>query len=115
MQTIKKILKELSGGNEAFPGGKLGFLINTAAQTLTNPVSAERVAILNEFELQKLLGEASFVVENGYEATVRGGCQMLGGLIEANGGLEHKMNQGKFVTEVSDSSPSLINPPPKSS
>lgn len=110
VETIKKILKEWSGEDESFPGGKLDILINIAAQTLTNPVSVERVAILNEVELQKLLGKASFVVENGYEATIRGGYQMLGGLIEANGGLEYKMNQGKFVTEVSDSSHSHQTP-----
>ena len=60
-------------------------MINNAAQTLTDPIAAETKAIQNEIRLQRLLGNTSSVVANGYEATIRGGSQMLGGLIEAQG------------------------------
>jgi len=78
-------LQEWDGDNSGRSDGKLDILINKAAQTLTDPIAAETKAIQNEMRIQRLLGDTSSVVANGYEATIRGGSQMLGGLIEAQG------------------------------
>ena len=86
-------MKGWSSGKEAFPNGKLDILINNAAPTLTDPIEAEKEAILSEAKLRMLLGSASPVIENGYEATVGGGSQMLGGLIEASELAERETEQ----------------------
>lgn len=83
--SINEILQEWDGDNSGRCDGKLDILINNAAQTLTDPIAAETKAIQNEIRLQRLLGNTSSIVANGYEATIRGGSQLLGGLIEAQG------------------------------
>lgn len=82
--TIKKILYEWQAEDET--AGRLFLLINNAAQTLTDPVSAEKKAIANEYQLRQLNIEGTrAVISNGYEATLRGGSLMPGGLLEAAG------------------------------
>ncbi|OHF01606.1 hypothetical protein CORC01_03096 [Colletotrichum orchidophilum] len=75
VQSIRRILHE--------EGWVLDFLINNAAQTLTDPVEKEQHAIERE---KSLLGDTSddgqkVVVRQGYSARVRGGAGgLLGGM-----------------------------------
>ena len=83
VETIKTILQEWCGKNVESSIASLDILINNAAQTLTDPISAEILAILNEVKLQQRLGNTSCVVDNGYEVTIRGGSRTIGGLLQA--------------------------------
>ena len=92
VNTIKEILDERKAENETT--GRLFLLINNAAQTLTDPIAAEKKAVANEFRLRQLNIEGtSAVVSNGYEATLRGGSLMPGGLLEAGGIQEAEKDQ----------------------
>ncbi|KAL6718629.1 hypothetical protein ACLMJK_002863 [Lecanora helva] len=80
---IRQILEEW-GKSSAFPDSRLDILINNAAQTLTDPISAEKQAIQRESSLKTLTNRPATLVQNlsSYEATIRGGSRMLGGLLE---------------------------------
>ena len=80
--SIKAILGEWQV--EAKSTGQLFLLVNNAAQTLTDPVAAERKAISHETHLRQLrLHGTSLVEDNGYNPSIRGGSLMPGGLLEA--------------------------------
>lgn len=82
--TMKKILDKWKAEDETT--GRLFLLVNNAAQTLTDPIAAEKKAIANESRLRQLnIEDTSAVITNGYEAAVRGGSLMPGGLLEAGG------------------------------
>ena len=76
---------------------KLDILINNAAQTLTDPVSAEKKAIANEGNL-KNLGPGSLICNITYDARVRGGTMQPWGLLEAN---QAKGNEGPPTSSYS--------------
>ena len=80
--SVKRILDEWKAANEA--KCRLFLLVNNAAQTLTDPIAAEKKAIANESRLRQLHIEGTTaIISNGYEATVRGGSLMPGGLLES--------------------------------
>ncbi|MCJ1458696.1 hypothetical protein MMC28_009070 [Mycoblastus sanguinarius] len=108
--TIKDILREWDYGAASKSGGVLHILINNAAQTLADPIATEKKAIQNEMKLQKLLGGASSVVENGYEATIRGGSRMLGGLVEASELTEPEISQpySSYTSQKTEPRPSEV-------
>ena len=90
--TVKQILNEWETDDEL--AGRLFLLVNNAAQTLTDPIGAEKKAIANESRLRQLALENPHpVINNGYEASVRGGSLMPGGLLEAGGVREAQQGQ----------------------
>lgn len=92
VRTVKEILDEWKAEDEKTY--RLFLLINNAAQTLTDPIAAEKKAIANESRLRQLNIEGTnTVISNGYEATLRGGSLMPGGLLEAGGIQETEMIQ----------------------
>ena len=91
---IKKILKNWTSDRGS---PKLDILINNAAQTLTDPVSAEKKAIANEGNL-KNLGPGSLICNITYDARVRGGTMQPWGLLEAN---QAKGNEGPPTSSYS--------------
>lgn len=90
--TIKAILTDWCSLRDTNLEGRLDILINNAAQTLTDPIAAEKKAIQNEIKLQRLLDNTSCVVDNGYEATVRGGAPRFGGLLECQDTIGDEMS-----------------------
>lgn len=82
VRSIAYILNDWKSDNFGRPNGRLDILINNAAQTLTDPVCAEEKAIQREGALPRWDNGPALVINNDYEATVRGGSRLLGGLIE---------------------------------
>ncbi|KAL8692185.1 MAG: hypothetical protein Q9218_002743 [Villophora microphyllina] len=119
----------LSLGNRGEAQRRLDMPINNAAQTLTDPVPAERQAIQREDDLRCLEDGPAVVVQNGYEPTVRGGSRMLGGLTEPPEGVsldqQHSYTSlkteelpdsiGVSKTGAADDDAALITKPEKSS
>ena len=64
---------------------KLNILVNNAAQTLTDPVSAERKAIANEDHL-RTEGAEKLIYDNRYSPKIRGGAVQPWNLLEASQG-----------------------------
>ena len=85
-RTAKDVFRLVGTTRRLLQSRKLFILVNNAAQTLTDPVQAEQKAIANESKLRQLTinNGQSTVVSNGYNAHVRGGSLMPGGLIEAS-------------------------------
>ena len=107
VKAIKEILKNWStdGGLQS-----LDILVNNAAQTLTDPISAEKKAIANEGN-QEYLGYRSLIHDTAYNARVRGGTMQPWGLLEAN---RAKVNEGQPTSSYSSlktESASLSNEP----
>ena len=83
--TIKAILRDWEIDTASCTDGRLFILVNNAAQTLTDSIEAEEKAIANEQTLQQAIVEIPrAVIENGYDAAIRGGSLMPGGLLEAS-------------------------------
>ncbi|KAG8530744.1 uncharacterized protein KY384_004101 [Bacidia gigantensis] len=81
VSSIQDVLSEWKEERESL--GQLFLLINNAAQTLTDPIAAEKKAIANEehFRRERICNR---VVDNGYHPTIRGGSLMPGGLLETS-------------------------------
>ncbi len=78
--TIKAILHDWGSAD-----GRLFILVNNAAQTLTDSIEEEKTAIANEqHRLNSTIKGPRVVIKNGYEAAVRGGSLIPGGLLEAS-------------------------------
>lgn len=93
VESIKRILLGWSSHSGHQAPGYLDILISNAAQTLTDPIAVERKAIQSELKLQQLLGRTTHVINDGYEATIRGGAQRFGGLLESRDTIEVDMSE----------------------
>ena len=102
---IKELLKNWSS-DQGSP--RLDILINNAAQTLTDPISAEKKAIANEGNL-KNLGSGSLVCDTSYDARVRGGTMQPWGLLEANQAKDNERQPTSSYSSLKTESASLSN------
>ena len=83
--TIKAVLRDWESDTVSCTDGRLFILVNNAAQTFTDSIDAEEKAVANEQSLRQGIVEMPrAMIENGYEAAIRGGSLMPGGLLEAS-------------------------------
>ena len=71
VRDVKVALERWTRGSDP----KLDILVNNAAQTLTDPISAEQVAVQNEKSLAPLTEGRRMLISTNYEARVRAGGQ----------------------------------------
>ena len=71
VREVKVALERWTQGSDP----KLDVLVNNAAQTLTDPIRAEQVAVKNEKSLAVLTEGRSTLISTNYEARVRAGGQ----------------------------------------
>lgn len=99
---IKAILKSWSDH-----GGpcNLNILVNNAAQTLTDPVAAEKKAIANEESL-KHLGSGRFICDSNYSPRVRGGTMLPWGLLEAStANVDNRQPMSSYTSQKTEATP----------
>ncbi|KAG6989920.1 hypothetical protein G7Y79_00061g093070 [Physcia stellaris] len=96
---IKAILK--SWANDGGPCN-LNVLVNNAAQTLTDPVAAEKKAIANEKSL-KHSGSGTLICDIDYSPRVRGGTTAPWGLLEASAGnVDNRSPVNSYTSQKTD-------------
>jgi NAD(P)-dependent dehydrogenase (short-subunit alcohol dehydrogenase family) len=78
VHVVKELLRSWNGETGPTERGNLDILINNAAQTLTDPVKIELVAISREDQLRELASTKTLLagcVGNAYQPRIRGGVQ----------------------------------------